>query len=76
MGNDEDTVYSTVDCNTHDAEPKIDTQATSNTVFRYYPRKKHCKPISQWSHNLMNQALIREKQDTEDYLKSEEKLRG
>ena len=40
MGNDEDTVYNTVDCNTHDAEPKIYTQATANAVFRYYPRKK------------------------------------
>ena len=39
-------------------------------------KKKHCKPILQWSHNLMNQVLIREKQDTNDYLKSEQKLRG
>ena len=32
MGNDEDTVYSTVDCNTHDAEPKIEFEVDANTV--------------------------------------------
>ena len=44
VGN-EDTVHSIVDCNTHDAEPKIYTQATSNAVFRYYPGGKKKKTL-------------------------------
>lgn len=39
MGDDEDTVLSTADCNTQDAQTKIYTPATSNAVFRHDPKE-------------------------------------